>query len=996
MNSRRRALVAASCALALAGAAPAARAASSAEASEAALRSLGEGRAAEPATALASARAAFLGGEYEEAERSLARLVDSGSEAAKEPLARLLIETGRPEEAALLLGEPDDAGLVCLKGEALLARGRLREAEDLFTRALALDAENRRARVFLKRIYDLTGRDDESEKIVDYFWDFNDDVLFPWSMRQEPPAGGNPYAADYVYVAEVVKGYDAAATKAAFRHFRRAYKGDLRDPPRFGGDPDLHEAYLGAGELAVEVFDWHRAQREFEALLARNPRHPGAHLGLARMYLAASKNREAESEAKKALEVNPNLVGARVVLASLHLIDDRLADARAEIDRALEADPSHPEALTADAVWNFASGDEAAFEAAVERTLAKYPRLAALHTGAASVLERRRRFPAALDEYRRAVALDPDDWEGHYGAGMTLVRMGEERAGYRELETAFDLNPFNVWAYNTLVALDKDFVEGALARRETEHFVIKITKEEEEVLGEQVDEVLEEIWKDETDRFSFLPRGPDETGRKVLFEMFADHEDFSARTAGIPNLGALGATLGQIVTMPSPSWGAGQAKPFRWTEVARHEFCHVVTLQLTDYMIPRWFTEGISVHVEGDPQIAWDELLARTVNEGEIASLEKLNSLFTRPETPQEVALGYYQATLVVGHLVEEYGFDSIKEACALYRRGRSNEEVMTAVTGLAPAELDRRIRRHIERYVERIGAWAPPGPKEMEKLDEAIARDPKDSRARARRAEGLIAASRYDEAKAEAERAIADSGGAGPARAHVVLGLVEKVRGRDEAGALAEFERAVAADPGDFFAWLYMGLALWNAGEKEKAAAALERAHATNPRFVQPVPAFGAPPLARLLLRLLTDIGERRRALAAALRAAETDPNDWESAKLAGTLLAEDGKASEASKWFARALAVNPFDAGLQLAWAGTEERRATGRAGKLHLARAARGYRAAAALAWTDVEALLGLARTSAALGRTDAAREALAKLKGIDPDNAEAAEIERSLRE
>ncbi len=664
----------------------------------------GVSAAGEPSldTPFAQARRAFLSGEYDPAEKALRELAGTAAESAadaKALLARLLVETGRAADAKSIAAElgrefPGEAEWRVLEGEIEFTLGHAAEAEALFVNALTLDPGSHRARIFLKRIYDLAGREADSEKIVDYFWDFN---------NRELVADPSPDPRDYMYGAEAGRDYDTRAKKVAFRHYMRAYEADA----------DLHEAYSGAGLLALSVYDWGRADRSFKALLERHPRHPEGQLGLARVYLAASKHKEAAAAADKALEVNAKLVGARLVLAQLHLVDDRTDDARREIDLALAANAVDPEAMAMDATWRFASGDEAGFEAVARKALALYPRHTELFTGAASVLERRRRFPEARAQHRRAGELDPDGWEGRYGEGMTLIRMGEETAGYAALELAFERNPWNVFAYNTLVALDRDFKDGALVRRETEHWVIKLTKEEDAVLGEHIENLLESLWDEETARFGFEPRGPDETGRKVLFEMFAEHEDFSARTAGIPNLGALGATLGQIVTMPSPSWGAGTGKPFRWTEVVRHEFAHVITLQLTDYRIPRWFTEGVSVHVEGDPQNAWDELLARAANEGDISGLAKLNSLFTRPESPAEVALGYYQASLAVQYLVGEFGFDCVKKACDLYRRGQSTPEVMRAITGLRPDELDRRIERHMREHVARVRAWAPPGKKE-------------------------------------------------------------------------------------------------------------------------------------------------------------------------------------------------------------------------------------------------------------------------------------------
>ena len=39
----------------------------------------------------------------------------------------------------------------------------------------------------------------------------------------------------------------------------------------------------------------------------------------------------------------------------------------------------------------------------------------------------------------------------------------------------------------------------------------------------------------------------------VQVEVYPDHEDFAVRTLGMPGLGALGVTFGQVVAMDSPS-----------------------------------------------------------------------------------------------------------------------------------------------------------------------------------------------------------------------------------------------------------------------------------------------------------------------------------------------------------------------------------------------------------------------------------------------------------
>ena len=194
-------------------------------------------------------------------------------------------------------------------------------------------------------------------------------------------------------------------------------------------------------------------------------------------------------------------------------------------------------------------------------------------------------------------------------------------------------------------------------------------------------------------------------------------------------------------------------------------------------------------------------------------------------------------------------------------------------------------------------------------------------------------------------------------------------------------------ADPEDFFAQCYLGLALREAMKLDEAAQALERAHEINPRFAEPVPAWGAASLADATVKTLLNLGETERALRVAARASAAVPADWRSAKAAGSLSLEAGKLREAAGWFERVLDVNPFDAESQLSFAETQEKLARGREKTKGTRLAARAYRAAKALDGRNPAAYLGLGRALVELGRTDEARAVIGELRRFDPDNEEA---------
>ena len=89
----------------------------------------------------------------------------------------------------------------------------------------------------------------------------------------------------------------------------------------------------------------------------------------------------------------------------------------------------------------------------------------------------------------------------------------------------------------------------------------------------------------------------------VQVEVYPNHEDFAVRTMGMPGLGALGVTFGEVVAMDSPS--ARKPGDFNWGATLWHEMSHVFILTATNHRVPRWFTEGLAVHEEGERSAEW-------------------------------------------------------------------------------------------------------------------------------------------------------------------------------------------------------------------------------------------------------------------------------------------------------------------------------------------------------------------------------------------------------
>src|SRR5688572_30455323 len=160
----------------------------------------------------------------------------------------------------------------------------------------------------------------------------------------------------------------------------------------------------------------------------------------------------------------------------------------------------------------------------------------------------------------------------------------------------------------------------------------------------------------------------------LLIEIIPQHDDFAVRNLGLPGMiGALGASFGRVVTMDSPT--ARDPGTFSWQATLWHEMAHVVTLQLSKQRIPRWLTEGISVHEEAKYRPEWgrdmEVTFARAMDRGKVLKLRDLNSGFTRPDT---ISLAYYQASLLVDHIVTTRGQAALNALVRSFSEGIENE----------------------------------------------------------------------------------------------------------------------------------------------------------------------------------------------------------------------------------------------------------------------------------------------------------------------------------
>ncbi len=619
-------------------------------------------------------------------------------------------------------------------------------------------------------------------------------------------------------------------------------------------------ANVAWGELFFEKYERREAARSFEAALRTDAQHPAALLGMART-VAADNPPLARKFAGQTLAVNPNEAGAHVLLAELALDELDRAEAKTEIDKALAINPNHLDGLSLSAALAWLekrTDDQAAATAAV---LKINPLYGEVHRVIGGVSARSYRFDEAAEFARKASALDRENSRAFADLGAHLMRTGDERAARRALETAFRADPFDAVTKNLLDLLDT--LDNFATIRDGD-MVIRLHPDEVGVMREYVPALAREALAQLSKRWNFTPTGP------ILIEVFPRHDDFAVRTLGLPGMiGALGACFGRVVTMDSP-----RARPpgeFNWGATLWHELAHVITLQLSNQRVPRWLTEGISVWEETRARPQWGREMeltfASAMDRKQVMQLRELNSGFSNPET---ISLAYYQASLLVEHIVARFKEPALRELVQVFADDLDTE-----------AAIQRALKVSIDDLQKTFDAY----------LDERFGR--------LRRA--MATPEGFDgDAPPDRLRALAT---ANPGSFPVQLALGRALEGTDPDAALAAYERAAALVPiatGEGSPEARIAALALKRGDKARAAKALETLTANDHTDVSS---------ARELVGLLDQPADAARRKTALARVVAIDPFDAAAHAELGRFALADGQLPAALQAFRVAVAAGPQD---------------------------------------------------------------------------------------
>src|ERR1017187_2486612 len=447
------------------------------------------------------------------------------------------------------------------------------------------------------------------------------------------------------------------------------------------------------GLLFLERFNAPEAAKLFNEALAIEPKQADALLGLA---LVAADGFEAQAVvfAHKALDADPHMVEAQELLARLALEDSDPAKAAEEAHKALDmsAHATQAKAILATIDWLNDKPDTP-----------WDPHDGAAYETAARIFVLNRRYEEGIKLFRKAIAVQPDLWSARSQLGINLMRLGLEDEARAELEMCYENQYRDAATVNTLRLMGsyKNFVTY-----KTDRTILRLHKKEAELLHPYFEAEMLRALSTYDKKYGF------KLDRPVQVEVYPDHEDFAVRTMGMPGLGALGVTFGYVVAMDSPS--GRPPGTFHWASTMWHELSHVYVLNMTNFRVPRWFTEGLAVHEETAASPEWGDRLdphvIMAIKDKKLLPVAELDRGFVRPTYPTQVVVSYFEAGRMCDYINSEWGWPKLLAMIHDFADGASTPDVIQKELGLKPEEFDKRfmtvLTAETRKTVEGFDAW--------------------------------------------------------------------------------------------------------------------------------------------------------------------------------------------------------------------------------------------------------------------------------------------------
>lgn len=766
---------------------------------------------------LSAAQTLLLRGRYEEAREVFA--AESETEpAAAIGLMRCHEEVGKRERAADEIAAavkqfPQDAKIAAEQARLALDQGDLKLAAMAAARARELDDTSLTARFVQAELLRLDGKLEDAQQAY----------LKIIAAMNQLASVKDPYELRIVA--------QAAARYARYGKSSSLFGRIINDvyPAALARNENFWPAHFDSCLLFQEKYNEADAAEQLQAGLAIHPRAAELHAAQASLLVDKFDLPRARASIERALAARDDLLFARQLEADTFIAEQNPAAAIPLLEKAL---PLQPHSLETQgrlvACFAYLDGVDPKTPSPrmreILKSLSDKPTcLGEAYLVAGEACDRMRHFVLAEAFFAAALENMPQHIYVRGNLGLALMRLGDEPAAAKLLEESFQLDPFNVRVKNQLEVLD--LLQG-YAVLETEHFVLKFDRGQNELLATYAAEVLEEeIHPQITKELGYSPPG------KTLIELFSwakntkGHGWFSARMVGLPFIGTVGACAGKMVALVSPD---ELPEKFNWARVLRHEFVHVVNLQQTDFRIPHWLTEGLAVYLENQPRPAeWNKILLKRADDGKLFKLDDITFGFIRPSNHDDWTLAYCQSEIYVDYIRERFGPESIAKLLAAIADRESIVEAIKIALGVDQADFETGYDKFLAAEVDKIRTPIAPHALPLAQLNQNAEENPDDARAAALLARAYF--EKDERALARRWAKVALELDKNQMQAAYVLARFAKLVGDDEA-ALELLRPAVEVEPTNADALALLADLLTAANDQQAAERCYERGRKSFP----------------------------------------------------------------------------------------------------------------------------------------------------------------------
>src|SRR5690606_30323397 len=171
----------------------------------------------------------------------------------------------------------------------------------------------------------------------------------------------------------------------------------------------------------------------------------------------------------------------------------------------------------------------------------------------------------------------PNDPYVQGALGLSRLRLGDETGGREALEKAWKKDKYNARTRNVR-QLYAERIEPHYAERKHGDLTLRLPAEAQDMVAPGFVDAI-------TRARTALDAGYGVKISPLRIEMYAEPDEFSIRTVGVPSLGAVGVCFGPVITSIGPYMGTHNFDQVIW-----HEIAHSYAMELSAGRGQRGFT----------------------------------------------------------------------------------------------------------------------------------------------------------------------------------------------------------------------------------------------------------------------------------------------------------------------------------------------------------------------------------------------------------------------